>query len=147
MTTTPLPHIPVRSADELTQRWATLLAPPVFGLRSLWVTWLDTGGLMNPVVVPIDGLPMTPNDALLDGLLHLHDTVVESSDCADGHLAMALCRPGTPLITAGDDDWTEALREHLDARTDGTWSLHLAAGGTITRLVPPPAWPWRVQAG
>ncbi len=140
MTTTPLPEIPVRSADELTQRWATLLDPPVFAARSLWLTWFDTAGLMTPVVVPIDELSLLPDEVVLSGVLRLNDTVVESTGCAEGHLALALCRPGTFLITAEDDDWAEALRDRLDAQLDGTWSLHVAAGGVITQLVAPPLW-------
>jgi len=140
MTTTPLPEIPVRSAGELTQRWATLLDPPVFAARSLWLIWFDTAGLMTPVVVPIDELPLLPDEVVLSGVLRLNDTVVESTGCAEGHLALALCRPGTSLITAEDDDWAEALRDRLDAQLDGTWSLHVAAGGAITQLVTSPSW-------
>ena len=143
MTTTPLPETPVRSAEELTQRWATLLAPPEFTARSLWLAWFDTDGLQAPVVIPIDELPLLPDPVVLGGLLRLNDTVLDSTGCTDGHLALALCRPGTPLITAEDDEWSEALRDHLDAQLDGTWSLHVAAGGALTPLVAPPAWTWR----
>jgi hypothetical protein len=144
VTTTPLPEIPVRSADELTQRWWTLLAPPVFSIRSLWLAWFDAEGLMTPVVIPIDELPLLPDSVVVPGVLRLNDTVVESTGCAEGHLALALCRPGTPMITAGDDEWAESLRDHLDAQLEGTWSLHLAAGGIITELVAPPARTWRL---
>jgi hypothetical protein len=140
MTTTPLPEIPVRSADELTQRWVTMLAPPVFAARSLWLSWFDTAGVMTPVVVPIDELPLLPDPVVLSGVLRLNDTVVERTGCVDGHLAMALCRPGTHLITAEDDEWAEALRDHLDPQLDGTWSLHVAAGGAVTELAVPALW-------
>jgi hypothetical protein len=147
MPTTPLPESPVRSADELTQRWATLLAPPVFAVRSLWLTWFDTAGLMTPVVIPIDDLPLLPDHVVPSGVLRLNDTVVDSTSCADGHLALALCRPGTPLITTEDDEWAEELRLHLDAQLGGTWSLHVAAGGAITEVVAPPSWTWRRPPG
>jgi hypothetical protein len=52
---------------------------------------------------------------------------------------MALCRPGRPDITDDDDAWVDALSEVLDDQIDGTWSLHLAAGGTVIPLVGLPA--------
>jgi hypothetical protein len=140
MTTTPLPQIPVRSARELTQRWVQLLDPPVFSARSLWVTWFDDEGRQLPVVMPIDELPALPDQGVLTGLRRLHDTVSEQTDAGKGHLAMALCRPGRPVITAADDEWAEALREELDGRLDGTWSLHLAADGRVFPLVDTPRW-------
>ncbi|WP_369140996.1 hypothetical protein [Modestobacter versicolor] len=141
--TTPLSDVPVRSAADLTRRWHTVLAPPVFGGRSLWLAWFDRDGRMLPVVVPVDELPRLPDHETLRGLLSLHDAVTEQTDCADGHLAIALCRPGTGVLTADDDEWAEALREDLDDGIDGTWSLHLAAGGSVLPVVAPPSWAWR----
>jgi hypothetical protein len=138
-----LPQPPVRSAADLTRRWHTVLAPPVFGARSLWVAWFDPDGLMLPVVVPIDDLPRLPRHETLRGLLALHDAVTEQTACAEGHLALALCRPGPSLVTEDDDEWADALREDLDSGIDGSWSLHLAAGGTVLPLVEPHRWAWR----
>jgi hypothetical protein len=148
MTTPPLAEVPLRSADDLTRRWRTLLDPPVFGARSLWLAWLDNEGLMLPVVVPIDDVPPSPHRALLSGVLHLHDAVVEQHlGGDDGHLAMALCRPGPPETTEDDDAWAEALQVTFDDLIDGTWSLHLAAAGTVTPLVGPPPFLWRRRSG
>ena len=135
-TTPPLPSVPIRTAQELTDRWTALLDPPVFGARSLWLAWIGDDGLMLPVVVPIDDLPELPDAALLMGLRQVHDGITEAHLDGEGHLAMALCRPGRPEITASDDEWAEAFRSMLDDRQiDGTWSLHLAAGGRVVPLV------------
>jgi hypothetical protein len=139
-TTPPLADVPIRSADELTRRWTLLLAPPVFGARSLWLSWIGTDGCMLPVVIPIDDLPELPDAGLLMGLRQVHDGVTEAHLDGEGHLAMALCRPGRPEITASDDEWTEEFRAMFDdGQIDGTWSLHLAAGGTVVPLVNLPA--------
>jgi hypothetical protein len=138
MPTTSLPEIPVRSADELLQRWAALLTGPVVTTRSLWLAWFDPAGRMMPVVVPVDDLPLVPQRQTLGGVVDLHDAVVENTDLAGGHLAMALCRPGTSEVTEDDEGWADALSDALEDRLDGTWSLHLAADGTITELVAPP---------
>ena len=136
MTKPSLADIPIRTADELTRRWEQVLDPPVFGRRSLWLMWLDADGLMIPVVVPVDDVPPVPDRAMLWGLRQLHDGVVEQQLTGDGHLAMALCRPGRPAISADDDEWAEALHDLLDDRQiDAGWSLHVAAAGAVLPIV------------
>jgi hypothetical protein len=143
-TTPPLADVPIRSADDLTARWTTLLNPPVFGRRSLWLTWVGTDGRMLPVVVPVDDIPLIPEPAMLMGLRQVHDSILEEQLGGEGHLAMALCRPGRPEITGDDDEWAEALRSALDdGQIDGTWSLHVAAGGQVITLVKAPETSWR----
>jgi len=127
---------PVRSADELTARWEAILEPPVFGARTLWLAWLDARGRMLPMLVPIEDIPLVPDVALLDGLRRVHEGIAEA------HLALVLSRPGRPEITGDDDEWAEGLRETLDDRIDGSWSLHLAAGGSVVPLVEAPQGTW-----
>ena len=140
-TTPPLANVPIRSADDLTRRWTALLSPPFFGMRSLWLSWVGTDGRMLPVVVPVDDLPVRPEPALVMGLRQVHDSILEEHLGGDGYLAMALCRPGQPEITEDDDEWAEALRSALDdGQIDGSWSLHLAAGGSVVPLVEALSW-------
>ncbi|WP_448609498.1 hypothetical protein [Geodermatophilus sp. URMC 60] len=143
MTTPPLAEVPVRSAAELTQRWADLLDPPVFATRSLWLMWLTADGRSLPVVVPIEDLPAAPDPLTLRGLVDVHETLTEGLDVP--HLAMVLCRPGHAVITADDDEWAEGLWLLLDDVVEGGWSLHLAAGGRVVPVVGPPA--GRLPAG
>ena len=142
MTTTPLPEAPVRSPIELTARWSDLLLnPPHFSVRSLWLGWMGPEGVMLPVLAPVDGLPHLPDPQVIDGALAFHQAVVESTG-TPLHLATALSRPGAPTVTANDVAWAEALRIGLGERIDGSWSLHLAASGTVTPMVDPPVWAW-----
>ena len=141
MTKPPLADVPVRSADDLTARWTALLDPPVFGARSLWLSWIDADGLMLPVVVPVDDVPRRYDHRMTTGLLHLHDVMTEEHLTGEGHLATALCRPGGPEATDDDYEWAEDLRSDLEDQIDGTWSLHLAAGGRVTPLIESP-WIW-----
>ena len=143
MTTTPLADVPILSADDLTGRWTLLLNPLEFGARSLWLAWLRPDGCMLPLVVPVDDIPLVPDPAMLLNLRRLHDSLFESQLGGDGHLAMALCRPGDARISEDDDEWGEALRSALDdGQIDGSWSLHVAAGGSVVPLVPTPSWVW-----
>lgn len=144
MTMTP-PHadVPIRSADELTSRWTMLLDPPVFGARSLWLSWFGSDGRMLPVVIPVDDLPLVPDPALVMSLREVHDSLLEEQLGGDGHLAMALCRPGEPNVRGDDELWIDALRSTLDdGQIDGSWSLHLAAGGSVVPVVEAPSWVW-----
>ncbi|MGY1617927.1 hypothetical protein ACI797_14400 [Geodermatophilus sp. SYSU D00691] len=141
MTTVPSPESPVRSAAELTARWAGLLEPPVFRRRSLWLAWVAPDGLMLPLVLPVDDVPPVPDRLLLSGLLDLHEAICEQGLPRGSHLAMALCRPGAPAMRLDDAEWVDALHDVLDGAAEGTWSLHLAAGGAVTELVGPPEGP------
>ncbi|MGY1834417.1 hypothetical protein ACI79P_04825 [Blastococcus sp. SYSU DS0510] len=139
MTTSPLADARVRSAAELTDRWSTLLGPDGFGARSLWLTWFDADGRQLPVVVPVDDLPALPEPALLVGLREVHGSVVHDQLGGTGHLALALCRPGEPDVTAEDEAWAQELRSVLDDDlVAGTWSLHVAVAGRVLPLVEEP---------
>jgi hypothetical protein len=136
MTTPPLADVPIRSAEELTARWADMLEPPVFDDHSLFLTWFDHAGLPLPVVLPVEGVPPVPDPGMLEGLRQLHLGIAHERLSSGGHLAMALCRPGRPKVTKYDEAWIDGLREALDELPSGqTWSLHLAAGGSVISLV------------
>ncbi|MGY2082282.1 hypothetical protein [Blastococcus sp. SYSU DS0539] len=143
MTTPSLADAPVRSAGDLTDRWHAVLGSAEFRARSLWLTWFGTDGRQLPVVVPVDDLPRAPDPAVLVGLREVHASVLGDQLGGAGHLALALCRPGGPEITADDDGWAEALRTVLDDdRVAGSWSLHVAAGGSVVPLVEAPSGVW-----
>ena len=133
MTKPPLADVPVRTAEELTQRWEKLLDPPVFSARSLWLTWLDDG-LMLPVVIPVDDVPAVPDRLLLANIAEVCESIVESHCVGTAHFALALCRPGRVKVSKDDEAWERGLSEALLA-VSGTWSLHLAAGGTVVPMV------------
>src|SRR4051812_29309531 len=140
MTTPPLAAVPIRSAEEPTERWAAMLEPPVFGARSLWLMWLDHEGLALPEVLPVADVPPVPEAGMLGGLHQRLLGIARDRLSSGGHLAMALCRPGRPHATKYDDAWAEGFREALDGLPLAqTWSLHLAAGGSVLPLVNLPA--------
>ncbi|WP_104524618.1 hypothetical protein [Blastococcus atacamensis] len=135
MTTPALAEVPVRSAAELTSRWSALLDPPEFAARSLVLTWFASDGRQEPMVIPVEDVPRVPDVALLVDVRQLHESVLTGQLGGRGHLALALCRPGSGSPTPDDEAWVEALRELLD---DGAWSLHLAAAGSVVPLVDVP---------
>ncbi len=144
MTTPLLADVPVRSSLALTRRWIGILTPLSFDARSLWLTWLGPDGRQSPVLLPVDDVPLRPDRRLVTGLLDVHTQVATHLGADDVHLALALCRPGEPTGTADDAGWEAALHEVLDDALDGTWSLHLAAGGRVEPLVEAPSFFVRV---
>lgn len=132
-----LTEIPVRSSRALTRRWVFLLQPPVFGARSLWLSWFGADGRQLPLVTPIDDIPLRPDPDMLFGLTEVVDSIAREHAGPGAHVAMALCRPGEAEMTDDDAAWGPSLGEALDERLDGTWSLHLAAGGRVEPLVDP----------
>ncbi len=133
MTKPPLADVPVRTAEELTQRWEQLLDPPVFTARSLWLTFLDDR-LMTSVTIPVDDVPAAPDRPFLAHLAEVSESLVETLCVGRPHVAMALCRPGRVRVTQDDEAWERGLAEAF-LSSSGTWSLHLAAGGSVVPMV------------
>ena len=71
---------------------------------------------------------------LLANLAHICESMSESHCAGTAHVAMALCRPGRVKVTKDDEAWERGLLEAFE-EVDGTWSLHLAAGGTVVPMV------------
>ncbi len=138
MTTPALADVPVRSSLALTRRWVSLLSPLSFPGRTLWLAWLGPDGRQSAVLAPVEDLPVAADRHLAAGLLGVHAEVARSIPGEDVHLAMALARPGDPVPTEDDDEWAGAFHDVLDSALDGTWSLHLAAGGRVEPLVQSP---------
>ena len=76
--------------------------------RSLWVMFVDPGGVQLPVLVPIDGVPESPEPGDARAVCHLIAQVL--SDAAPGGSAViSLTRPGTRHVSESDQDWTSTL--------------------------------------
>jgi hypothetical protein len=131
--------VPIGTATELSVWWAEVLSEDISLGPRLSILWLDPSGHRLGRTLSVTGVPPRPNRSVIRAVLNLHDAVTEGSANADGHVAVALSRPGEALITGDDDEWAEALRTALGDRVENTWSLHLAAGGWITPVVDPPA--------
>jgi hypothetical protein len=134
MTLPPLAEVPIRSSLALTRRWVALLSPLTFDRRTLWLASLAADGRQSPVLLPIEDVPARPDPRFLRGLLGLAHAQIED----DGLVALALCRPGEAVENDDDRDWADELADLFDAELDGSWSLHLAAGGRVEPLVEAP---------
>ena len=141
MTKPPLADVPIRSADELTARWAAAARPA--GLRRPQPL-ADVARRRRPACCRSSSRSTTsrgcPTTRCWRGCSSVHEGVADEHLDGGGHLAMALCRPGRPEITEDDDAWVEALSEVLD---DG----RSTAPGACTWPRPAGSYPARRPAG
>lgn len=126
MTTTPPFETTVRTDTELYALWHTLMGSGGFAQRSLWLLFFDHDGHPEPVIVPIDDLPLRPDARLVRALGEIVDGLTVEGGVAS--VAMLLSRPGRRQMTADDRVWARALAPITPA-----WPMHLA---TTDRLQP-----------
>ncbi|MGN6608131.1 MAG: hypothetical protein ACTHMS_14105 [Jatrophihabitans sp.] len=133
MTLRPPDETFVRTDHDLFDLWRDLMGTEGFGTRSLWHVFLGPDGRLEPVVVPIDDLPATPDTEVLAtfaGILHdLRDEVGWAS------MAVLLSRPGPGTMSAGDRAWARAVGVAY-ARLGPRWPMHLATRGHVRLFAP-----------
>jgi hypothetical protein len=122
--TTDLNEIVISTATDLERMWQLIMGQEGPGLRSLWMVLLDDEGRPQPVVVPIDDIPVLPGSMatgladVLSGLKHLGEPV------------LLLSRPGPDGMTAADRHWGRALAPLT------RWPVHLYTRAGVRVIAP-----------
>jgi hypothetical protein len=129
----PDPLAPVDSDDALLDRWRLVLDGETFTRRTLWVTWYDDRNVALPVVVPVEDLPPSPDEALVDSFGHIVGDVLRAADGA--WVSCALVRPGSAMVTSEDRAWAAALHASLRHNAVPTRPLVLATARRLRQLV------------
>ena len=101
--TTRLDEMVVRTDADLEQMWRLVMGKQGPGLRSLWMVLIDEEGQLQPVIVPIDDLPLQP-DSMTAGLAEVLTGIRDL-----GEPALLLSRPGPGEMTENDRQWGRAL--------------------------------------
>jgi hypothetical protein len=110
------------------------MGPWGFGQHTLWLAWFDADDRQLPALMPLDGVPASPNADLVKPLLPFLASLYHGLDAA--WLAMALGRPGPGLISAGDRAWARALDvATLGAHGIRSRPLYLATENRVRPLV------------
>ncbi|MCZ2839093.1 hypothetical protein [Modestobacter sp. VKM Ac-2985] len=130
--------VPTASAAELSLWWAEVMSEERLPDLTLAMLWLDSSGHRLGRCLRLTGV-RKPDVQAAEAVLRVHRAVTADGVADEGHLAFALCRPGGADVTAADEEWADVLDALFADRDEGTWSLHLAAGGWITPIVRPPA--------
>lgn len=75
--------------------------------RQLWVLFLDDQNLQRELVIPIDDLPVAPDQTVVDYLVTALGEVVKMH--GGGSLIFVRERPGGEILNRTDLDWAAAL--------------------------------------
>lgn len=122
----------VRTDADLYQLWSDLMGRGGFGRRSLWMIFIEQDAQLSRVVVPIDDVPLEPDDLLLGNLGEILEQVIEPPVSS---VAMLLSRPGPRSMIAGDRRWALALRAAVDPALM-PWPVHLATTDSVQVFAP-----------
>jgi len=113
----------IRNDLDLQKLWEKMMGKGGFGLRTLWVIFLDEEGYNLPLVMPIDDLPLLPDDTVDNLMMTLKQTMTES---AAASAAFLVSRPGPRRKRPDDIAWAAALRTGAAQHHIRTWPIHLA---------------------
>jgi hypothetical protein len=122
----------VHTTDDLFQLWQDLMGPGGFAYRGLWMIFLRPDGELNPVVAPLEGVPVEPDHAAIAALANI---VAEVLSDEPGSVAFLLSRPGPSQMLDEDRRWARALRDALGPEL-ARWPVHLATSGRIHVFAP-----------
>ncbi|AJM77686.1 hypothetical protein [Rathayibacter toxicus] len=95
------PHLlntPLREDHDLRERVLCLIGPAY--RRVLWPLFLDRAGFQLPILYPIDGLPLYPDEEKTERVVAVLAKAVAHHDV--GSLAFALERPGGAFLSETD---------------------------------------------
>ena len=113
---------PLMTDADVLDRVGFCIDQPSRTSRSLWIMFIDPGGVQLPVLVPVDGVPERPDPGTARAVCHMIARVL--SDAAPGGSAViSLTRPGTGHVRESDRCLSSTLREAA------------AAQGTTLRMV------------
>ncbi len=122
--TTSLNEIHVRTPADLHEMWRLIMGTGGTAQRSLWLALLDEEGRPEPVIVPIDDVPMHP-DEMLAGLREVLTDIRRF-----GEPVALLARPGGPGMTDADRGWARALTRLT------RWPVHLYTAAGVRVFAP-----------
>jgi hypothetical protein len=127
----------ISHAEELRQRWRSMMGSDGFGKHSLWVMWFDDIGRQLPLVMPIDDIESGFPSDWMENFVMIVNTAVEFGAAS---VAFALSRPGPAAIGADDRELAgQLIRGTNRARQSGelvleVWPLHLATANSVRAI-------------
>ncbi|WP_146202609.1 hypothetical protein [Branchiibius hedensis] len=121
----------VRSDADLLRTWRNLMGPFGFSKRSLWLIFIDEDSSVLPTILPIDGIPVEPDERMVRNLaMIVRESIRQTSPTC---VALLLSRPGKGVVLKNDRRWAAHLKATFD-ETLMPWSIHLATNDGIQRL-------------
>jgi hypothetical protein len=116
---------PVRSSDDLYQRWRALIGPLGFGQPRLWIAFLEPSAVMSAQLTQIEDIPGWADPRLCDALLEMCGHIV-GRDGTGGSVAFLLTRPGRNPMDDTDRSWARGLTSAARHHSVAMWPVHFA---------------------
>jgi hypothetical protein len=126
---------PIRTSDDLCQRWRALMGPLGFGQPRLWIAFVEPSAMMSAQLTQIDDLPRSAEPQLCTALLEMCGHIVGRGGDR-GSVAFLLTRPGYDPINDADRSWARGLTsaaQHLDV---AMWPVHFANDAELRVFAP-----------
>jgi hypothetical protein len=101
--------IPLLTDDDVLERVAAIIDPAARRQRTLWMFFLEHGGTQANLVVPIDGIPLRPQAAVIGQLCYVAGEAIAINP-ALASVIVTLSRPGTLRRTEDDRRLLRALQ-------------------------------------
>lgn len=133
------PHRPVRDVPDLVRHVGAIV--PTAVRRQLWTLFFDSDDVALPLMVPLEGVPATPDVAALEHYGDALDAVAAEFGAAS--VAFVLERPGPVAPSASDERWAGALAALGRHRVFEVRPVLLCADAGVSVLDPTTARPRR----
>jgi hypothetical protein len=129
---------PVRTDEDVLARVALIIDDEARRLRALWLFFLDSDGLQNEVVVPIDCIPVLPDPQLVGSVCHVVSGLLSGAarGAPDGSAIITLSRPGMADLADTDRHWLSALQQGAATHRSPIRMLCLATPDGVRELGP-----------
>ena len=118
----PSPDFSVTKDADARELLTAMLAPAL--RRQLWAFFLDATGRALPVLIPIDGIPVSPPPSELETIVRGLGAVLDAH-AAGGSILFALERPGAGVPHAFDELWAEGLHEAAARQSVEVFGVYL----------------------
>lgn len=129
MTPKPPLETVIRTPTELSRLWQDLMGEGGFARRSVWLLFLGPDGRPEPVIVPIDDIPVRPDARLVDALGVIVGDLIATREVDS--VALLLTRPGRGEMSEDDRRWARAL-----LAVSRRWPIHLATADSVQVFAP-----------
>jgi hypothetical protein len=118
---------PLRTDADIADRVDNLVGHAL--KRQLWVLFLDDQNLQRELVIPIDDLPVAPDQTVVDYLVTALGEVVKMH--GGGSLIFVRERPGSEILDRTDLEWAGALTSACERGAVALRGLLLSHDGGV----------------
>lgn len=131
--TTSAPEKVITNDTQLREHWVSIMGEQVFEKRSLWLIFVEHDQRVAPVVVPIDDVPVEPDDDTMAQVATFVSRAREQLGVAS--IPMLLSRPGGAVMADSDRRWARALTSAFRDQQP-QWPIHLATHQRVQVFAP-----------